>query len=105
MESGTRKETETLETKVVSPGLEGRRRGPLREVSMKVSKSKNPEGKAPGKEGEEIKSPKRTIIRVESEETHDYVREAKKRGSGGSGRIEFRIERGQVFRRSPLFSL
>ena len=31
----------------------------------------------PGEEGEEIKSPKRIIIRVESEETHHYVREAK----------------------------
>ena len=28
-------------------------------------------------EGEEIKSPKRTVIRVESEATQDYVREAK----------------------------
>ena len=31
----------------------------------------------PGEEGEEIESPKRKIIRVESEETQDYVREAK----------------------------
>ena len=30
-----------------------------------------------GEEGEEIKSPKRKVIRVESEETQDYVREAK----------------------------
>ena len=28
-------------------------------------------------EGQEIKSPKRKVIPVESEETHDYVREAK----------------------------
>ena len=28
-------------------------------------------------EGEEIQSPKRKVIRVESEETQDYVREAK----------------------------
>ena len=31
----------------------------------------------PGEEGEDIKSPKRKIIPVESEEIQDYVREAK----------------------------
>ena len=31
---------------------------------------------APGEEGEEVRSPKRKIIRVESEETQGYVREA-----------------------------
>ena len=35
------------------------------------------EREAPDEEGEEIKSPKRKVIRVESEETQDYVREAK----------------------------
>ena len=30
----------------------------------------------PGEEGEEITSPKRKVIRVESEETQDYVRES-----------------------------
>ena len=30
----------------------------------------------PGEEGEEIKSPKRKMMRVESEETQDYVKEA-----------------------------
>ena len=35
------------------------------------------EREVPGEEGEEIKSPKRKVIRVESEETQDYVREAK----------------------------
>ena len=34
------------------------------------------QNEAPGQEGEEIKSPKRKVIRVESEETQDYVREA-----------------------------
>ena len=34
------------------------------------------QSEAPGEEGEEIKSPKRKIIRVESEDTQDYVREA-----------------------------
>ena len=31
----------------------------------------------PGEEGEEVKSPKRKVIRVESEETQGYLREAK----------------------------
>ena len=35
------------------------------------------EREAPDEEGEEIKNPKRKVIRVESEETQDYVREAK----------------------------
>ena len=34
------------------------------------------ESEAPGEEGEEVKSPKRNVIRVESQETQDYVREA-----------------------------
>ena len=40
-------------------------------------KSSGRESEAPGEKGEEIESPKRTIIRVESEETQDFVREAK----------------------------
>ena len=35
------------------------------------------ESEAPGEEGEEVKSPNRKVIRVESEETQDHVREAK----------------------------
>ena len=35
------------------------------------------EREVPGEEGEEVKSQKRKVIRVESEETQDYVREAK----------------------------
>ena len=35
------------------------------------------EREAPSEEGEEIKSPNRKVIRVESEETQDYVKEAK----------------------------
>ena len=34
------------------------------------------DGKAPGDEGAEIQSPKRKVIRVESEETQDCVRES-----------------------------
>ena len=35
------------------------------------------EREAPNEEGDEIKTQKRKLIRVESEETQDYVREAK----------------------------
>ena len=38
-------------------------------------KSSRRESEAPGEEGEEVKSPKRKVIRVESEETEDNVRE------------------------------
>ena len=40
-------------------------------------RSSKREREVPGEEGEEIKSPKGKVIRVESEETQDYVREAK----------------------------
>ena len=35
------------------------------------------EREVPGEEGEEVKTPKRKVIRVESEETQDYIRQAK----------------------------
>ena len=35
------------------------------------------ESEAPEEEGEEVRGPKRTVIRVEPEETQDNVREAK----------------------------
>ena len=44
------------------------------QVEAKLSRR---EREAPSEEGEEIESPKRKVIRVESEETQDYVREAK----------------------------
>ena len=40
-------------------------------------KQKAPEGrKGPGEEGDDVKGPKRKLIRVESEETQDYVKES-----------------------------
>ena len=44
-------------------------------VAVSGYKRKVPEGKAKRQreEGEEVKSPKRKVIRVESEETQDYV--------------------------------
>ena len=72
-------EMETLETKVLWKGVEGAPgypdgEGPHERVQVKSSRR---ESEAPGEEGEEVKSPKRKAIRVESEETQDYVREAK----------------------------
>ena len=41
------------------------------------AKSSRRESEAPGEEGEDVKSPKRKVIRVESEETQDFVRKGK----------------------------
>ena len=65
-EDGWRLEPETLETKVF---LE--RECHHERVQVKSSRR---ESEAPGEEGDEVKSPKRKVIRVESEETQDYVR-------------------------------
>ena len=40
---------------------------------MQVNSSRR-ESEAPREEGEEVKSPKRKVLRVESEETQDYLR-------------------------------
>ena len=70
-------ETGTLETKVFWNGVEGVHvdpNGEGRHVRGQVKNSRR-QGEAPGEEGEEIKSPKRKIIWLESEseETQDYV--------------------------------
>ena len=72
-------ETETLETKVVSDGVEGVHvvlNGECHHERVQVKHSRR-QSESPGEEGVEIKSPKRNIIQLESEETEDYVREAK----------------------------
>ena len=71
-------ETETLKTKVLWNGVEcipGYPDGEGRHERVQVKSSRR-ESEAPGEEGEEVKSPKRKVIRVESEETQDYVRDA-----------------------------
>ena len=65
-------ETEVLESIVVSDAVESRRD----QVEAKFSRRER-EAPGPGEEEEEIKSPKRKVIRMESEETQDYVRKAK----------------------------
>ena len=52
-------------------------------------KNSRRQSEAPGEEGEEIKSPKRKIIRVGSEETQDYVREANDRDQEEAEEISF----------------
>ena len=63
---------------MVSHGVEGANvdpKGEGRHERVQVKNSRR-QTEAQGEEGEEIKSPKRKIIQVESEETQDYVREA-----------------------------
>ena len=82
-----------LETRVVSDGVEGicvYFHGECHHERVQVKSSRR-QSDAPGEEGEEIKSPKRKLIRLESEEMQDYERN-KGHGSRGSGRIEFRTE-------------
>ena len=71
-------ETETLETKVVSDGVEGVHvdfNGECHHERTQVNNTRK-QSEAPGEEGEESKSWKRKVIRVESEETQDCVCEA-----------------------------
>ena len=67
-------ETETPETVVLLSEVE---RTLVVKVAMsEYRRSSRTECETPGEEGEEVKSPKRKVIRVESEETPDCVREA-----------------------------
>ena len=71
-------EAELLKTKVVSNGMKSIHLDPNgegRHERRQVQNSRR-QSEAPGEEGEEKKTPKRKIIRVVSEETEDYVREA-----------------------------
>ena len=52
-------------------------------------KSSRRESEAPGEGSEEVKSPKRKVIRLESEETQDYVREANDLNQEESEEISF----------------
>ena len=68
-----------LETKVVSNGVGCVHVDPSGEGRHERGASENiPEGKAKRQEKKvkKLTAPKRKTIRVESEETHDYVREA-----------------------------
>ena len=68
-----------LETRVVADGVEGiyvDLNGEFHHERGQVKHHRS-QSDVPGEEGEEIKSPKRKIIRAESEETQDYARKAK----------------------------
>ena len=84
-------ERETLETEVFWNGVEGIPGYPYGEGHHKrvQVKSSTRESEAPGEEGEEVKSPKRKEIRVESEETQDYVRETNDMNQEESEEISF----------------
>ena len=71
-------ETEVPETVIVADEVEGTHVDSNGEGHHGRGKVKNHRSQSgvPGKECEETKSPKRKVIRVDSEETQDYVREA-----------------------------
>ena len=56
---------------------------------VRVNKKHRRQSDAPGVEGEEVKSPKRKVTRVESEETQDYVRETNDRNQEEAEEISF----------------
>ena len=65
-------------------------------------KNSRRQNEAPGEEGEEIKSPKLKTIRVESEETQDYVREANDMDQEEAEEISF-VPSGISVPQKPLF--
>ena len=72
-------ETEVPESVIVADEVEGTyvdSNGESHHGRGKVSNHRSQSG-VQGEEGEEIKSLKRKVIRVDSEETQDYVRKAK----------------------------
>ena len=68
-------EADTPETKFFSDGMEGVHVDPDGEGrhEREQVKSSRRESEAPGEDGEEVQSPKRNVILVESEETQDCV--------------------------------
>ena len=59
------------------------------------AKSSRGEREAPDEEGEEVESPKRKVIRVESEGTQDYERESLDVSREEAEEIKFRPKRDQ----------
>ena len=85
-------EAEVLDIIIVSDAVEGT---PVaKAVREQVAAELSRRGREMLNEDEEIKSPKRNVIRVESEETHDYVKEGREYGKG-RGRKDFRTEGGE----------
>ena len=87
-------ETEVPETGIVADEVEGTyvySNGDGHHGQGKVKNHRSQSG-VPGEEGEEMKSTKRKVIRVESEESARLRKRSKEHGSGRSGRTEFRTE-------------
>ena len=81
---------------IVSDAVEGtlvNLDGESRREQVKAKRSRR--GREILNEGEESLSPKRKVIRVESEETQDYVREEKSTEFEGRGREDSHTERGE----------
>ena len=65
-------------------------------------KSSRRQSEAPGEEGEEMKNPKRRIIRVESEEAQDYAREVNEMDQEEAEEMSF-VPRPTSVPQTPLF--
>ena len=65
-------------------------------------KNSRRQSEAPGGRGEEVKSPKRKVIRVESEETQGYVREANDMNQEEAEEISF-VPSAITVPQKPLF--
>ena len=63
------------------------------------------DGNTLGDESAEVQSPKRKVIRVESEKTQDYVRESFELELGGSRRNKFRAKRDQHPTKASCFGV
>ena len=79
----------------VDPNGEGR-------LEREQVKNSRRQSEAPGEEGEESESPKRKTIRVESEETQDYVREANDMDQEEAEEISF-VPSAMSVPQKPLF--
>ena len=97
-------ETEVLKTVIVADEVEGTcvdSGGEGHHGRGRVKNHRSHSG-VPGEKGEEIKSPKRKTIRIESEETQGYARESKEHGSGRSGRTNICTECNQCFAKADV---
>ena len=83
-------ETGMPETRVVADGVGGivdlNGKGHQERGQLKNHRSQSG---VPGEEGEDVESPKRKVIRVESEETQDCVREAKSKDQEEAEELSF----------------
>ena len=94
------------ETRVVAVGVEGIYVDVNAEGHHEREQSEKTRSQSdlPGEEGEEnLKARREKLIRVESEETQDHVREAKDTDQEEAEETEFRTERDQLSAKSRCF--